>query len=566
MIKQEVGIVVCPKNRCKNCPSASDLECTNLVKSRDNVGTHRVLLIEQSKGLVHFSRFPDALTQPPWYKDGWDSVYVQGGRILDHPETIVDAYSTGPYLSVFFGEEGSTDLFCQTYPIVRSVLESALVEELGKDLSRILEKKPSIRLKLTDRLESLALAISKRILELLPEINETTRERIARVVADQSTVVGIMVPLILDDEVEEIYLDRLSNPLYFDHARHGRCSTSLMLDMDMIARFMTLFRAESNLHLDRKNPSLKTDLHVLGSSLRVSVSVPPLTPDGFHMEIRRARKKPLSLIDLVNNGTLTLEAASILMLALSCRFNITITGEPGTGKTTLLNALDMSSPRAWRKIYIEDAIESRIQSEHHQVRVRVHPLDESDSRFDKETEIVKTLHRSPDYVILGEIQTMEHSKSLFQAMAAGLRTIQTCHSRSAASLVSRWVHNHGIEDSSLAMMDLIVSLKRPVPGESMRKVAEIVEVRKRVTDGFLRFEGLNTIFSFHSPNLINWAEDGAFQFHAGQEGFESHIPAYEAIVGIVRESALSIAQTKDLCLSEKIWELGHPLRVVRSET
>lgn len=566
MTRQEVRVIVCPRNRCKDCQKVSGLECTDLVKFRNDTATNSVLLIERNRHLIHLSDSSEMFTQAPWYRDGWDTIHIHDGKILEDSETIVDAYSTGPYFSVFFKEHDSKILFYESYPIVRSPLESALVEELENDLALILEKKPMVRMKLTDRLDNLALLISRKILESLPEINDITRERISRIVANYSTAVGPMIPILLDDEVEELYLDGPSTPLYFDHAKYGRVRTSLMLDARMISRLMTLLRAESNLHLDRKNPSLKTDLNILGSSLRVSVSAPPLTPDGLHLEIRRAREKPLSLIDLVKNGTLTLDAASVLMLALSCRFNITITGEPGAGKTTLLNALDMSSPRGWRKIYIEDAIESRTQLGHHQVRIRVDPLDEADARFNKETEIVKSLHRSPDYLILGEIQTTEHSRSLFQAMAAGLRTIQTCHSYSAASLLSRWVHNHEIKNSSLAMIDLIVTLKRPVPGESLRKVTEIVEVRKSVIDGLLRFEGLNTIFSLNTPGPVRWAEDGAFHFHAKQEGFESHIPVYEAIANILRESVLSREENREFHLSEKLWEFGHPLKVVNSES
>ncbi len=565
MIEKEIKIVICSKNRCKDCQHASGLECMNLVELQDNTDLRIVLLVEQSKGLIHFSKLVRLPKRAPWYSNSWDTVYVHKGRILDDPNAIVDFYSTDPYLSVFFKEENSGDLFYEAYPIVRSPIETALVEQLGRDLSQILEKESSVRVKLTNRLERLALAVSKKISKLLPEINDSTRSRISSIVANESTVIGPMIPLLLDDEVEEIYLDRPCSSLYFDHARHGRSRTSLILDMDIISRLVTLFRAESNLHLDRKNPSLKTDLSLLGNLLRVSVGAPPLASDGFHLEIRRARKKPLSLLDLIKNGTLTLEAASILMLALGCRFNITITGEPGSGKTTLLNALDMSSPRTWRKVYIEDAIESRTQLTHHQLRIRVDPVDEANSRYNKDVEIVKSLHRSPDYLILGEIQTMEHSRSLFQAMAAGLRTIQTCHSYSAASLISRWVYNHRIEESSLAMMDLIVTLNRPIPGESLRRVVEIAEVKKRIDDGFLRFGGLNILYSVVVSKPISWAEDGAFRFHANQDGFENHIPAFEIIVKILRENVLSITEENSFHLSEKLWEYGHPLKIVGSE-
>ncbi|MHA2433090.1 MAG: ATPase, T2SS/T4P/T4SS family, partial [Candidatus Thorarchaeota archaeon] len=242
------------------------------------------------------------------------------------------------------------------------------------------------------------------------------------------------------------------------------------------------------------------------------------------------------------------------------RFNITITGGPGTGKTTLLNALDMSTPSMWRKIYIEDAIESRVLTSHHQVRIRVDPVDEISIRFDKTSEIVKSLHRSPDYLVLGEIQTAEHSKALFQAIAAGLRVMQTCHSDSAASLVARWTSGHGIEKTNVALLDLIVTMERPVPGKSYRRVNQIVEIRREVVDGFLMFFGLNTLYDWRDPESVRWAQDGAFMFHAHRIGLESHVPAFEAILTCLEHEMSSSSTGPSPSLSDRLWGEGHPMQ------
>jgi Flp pilus assembly CpaF family ATPase len=329
-------------------------------------------------------------------------------------------------------------------------------------------------------------------------------------------------------------------------------------------RIVTLVRGESNLHLDRHNPSLKTDVNLFDSSLRFSLCLPPLSVDGLHLEIRRASTNPYTIYDLIRNSTLTIEAAAMLVLAVSARFNITITGGPGSGKTTLLNSLDMSTPRAWRKIYVEDAVESRHLSDHHQVRYRVDPLDETEPRFDKSTEIVKSLHRSPDYLILGEIQTAEHSRALFQAIAAGLRSIQTCHSDSAPSLVSRWTLNHGIDKSSIALMDVIVTLERPVPGESKRRVREIVEIRRKLIDGLVCLVGLNTVFVIDrtSSGQSGWAKDGAFILRAQEQGADSHLTAYEALIDELARMSYESNNAETVPIGERLWKSGHPFDYV----
>jgi pilus assembly protein CpaF len=301
------------------------------------------------------------------------------------------------------------------------------------------------------------------------------------------------------------------------------------------------------------------DLQIQDASLRFSASMPPLSPDGLHLEIRRARNNPFSIKELIDNGTLTPEVAAVLLFAVSCRFNITVTGGPGTGKTTLLNALDMTTPKWWRKIYIEDAIESREQATHHQVRFRVDPMDELSMKFKKSDEIIKCLHRSPDYLILGEIQTAEHSKALFQAITAGLRTIQTCHSGSASSLISRWKLGHGIQDDNLALMDVIVTLERPRPGESKRRVSEVIEIRRREVNGLLEFSGLNVVYNSKQGLVGKWADDGAFMSRAREFGVESHIPALDNLTQIIHQD--NSIQNPGI-LSEKLWSNGHPMMYI----
>jgi Flp pilus assembly CpaF family ATPase len=342
----------------------------------------------------------------------------------------------------------------------------------------------------------------------------------------------------------------------------GRCHTNITFPDENITRILTLLRSESNFHLDQRNPSLKTDLIILNNRLRVAASIPPLSPDGLHLEIRRARTKPFTLLELIHNGTMPLEVAATLLLAVTSRFNITITGAPGVGKTTLLNALDMTTPRWWRKIYIEDTLESKLLQKHHQIRIRVDPIDEAEGRFKKSVEIIKSLHRSPDYLILGEIQTREHSHALFQAISAGLNTMQTCHSKSAASLISRWTLNHNINPSNIALMDIIVTLDRPIPGQSKRFVKEIVEVKKQLVDGLLVFSGLNTIYNQNSSReqVTGWADNGAFLTQAHDIGLKNHLPALNALVKLLSNELEKEITPISVPLGEKLWNKIHPMK------
>jgi len=561
----ETRLIRCSVGRCEACPDRMDDGCRKLGQSEDSSTENiHTVLIEAERGFLHYYGHKELQqTYPPWYIDGWETVFIgMNCPLFNDLGDILEIYKVGPYLTLF--KKSGNQIEHHSIPIVRTSLEYSLVEELSDSTTQFESRNGmfSERKGITQRLEMITGIVSKHILKLIPEINESTRTTLSEIIAQRRSVFGSLIPILLDDLVEELYLDYPGANVYFDHQKLGRCGTNFTFFESDVSKIITLIRAESNLHLDRSNPSLKMDLQILGASLRFSVSIPPLSPDGLHLEIRRARNRPFSIADLIDNNTITPEVAAILLLAVTCRFNITITGGPGTGKTTLLNALDMTTPRWWRKIYIEDAVESRNQEKHHQVRFRVDPVDEQLGKSDKSSEIIKSLHRSPDYLILGEIQTAEHSNALFQAIAAGLRSLQTCHSDTSSSLISRWKLNHGIQDSNLAMMDLIVTLERPKPGESKRRVKEIVETRRKKVDGLLQFSGLNVVYDF-KEGQGDWAHDGAFLTYARDYGIESHEPAVRNIMNMMTNTQYR----SDLdILSARLWSNGHPLDIFRNES
>ncbi len=402
--------------------------------------------------------------------------------------------------------------------------------------------------------------IARWLKEEIPGLEEETRLRLATIAAHKTSILAPFLPLIIDDLVEDIYLDHPSSTIYFDHRFMGRVETSIVVDDRLASRLATLLRLESNNHLDRCNPSLKTNFVIEDIQLRISATIPPLSPDGLHLEIRRAKRQPLTLMDLVKNGTMPLRLAAVLLLAYSSRMNITIVGEPGSGKTTLLRALDMCSPTSWRKIYIEDAIESRLSPSFHQIRFSVEPTDERNRAFSKSDEIVKTLHRAPDYVILGEIQTSEHSQSLFRSLLAGLRSIQTCHSSSIHALITRWRFDHNISDSAIALMDLLIMLRRSAPAHSRRFVSEVMEIRRSYHKGRLLFEGTSTIYEHQSGlrSPADWADDGAMWEMARLYGATDIEEVLDAIVRL--QESVGRVTPLDTSIGDILWSNGHPFR------
>jgi type IV secretory pathway ATPase VirB11/archaellum biosynthesis ATPase len=338
-------------------------------------------------------------------------------------------------------------------------------------------------------------------LALVPGLTRT--RELSELVAFEAIGMSRILGLAKDQFVTEFYVDSDSSPLYLDHSKIGRCDTSILLterERRAIETHMDTFRGYS---LDYTTPSLKNDIEVAGARLRVSLDLDPVSVNRFSLDVRRLNLSSLSLPQLVGSGVVSAEAAALLVAWLGLGGNVTIIGETGTGKTTLLNALDERLNPKLRRVYIEDAVETRdlLERGYHQMKIKVDPFDRSEHNLrTKGAEIVKVLHRSPDLVILSEIQSEEHSKAFFHSLSSGVRGLQTFHASSAEQAIRRWVNVHGIPKQSLLELGMLVQMCRPDRMKPLRIVSRVCQVvseggEPRLRDLFLRdkAEGLSRV-------------------------------------------------------------------------
>ncbi|MDG7011314.1 MAG: type II/IV secretion system ATPase subunit [Nitrososphaerota archaeon] len=303
-----------------------------------------------------------------------------------------------------------------------------------------------------------------------------------------------ILALAKDEMVTEFFVDSEATSVYLDHASAGRCESGLVLTQRERDAIQTHVDTFSGYTLDFRTPSLKNDLPIGGAILRVSLDLEPLAVNRFALDVRRLNVASLGLVQLMALGVLSEEAAALLVGWIEAGGNVTVIGETGTGKTTLLNALDEQVDRRLRRLYIEDAVETRdlLERGYHQLKVKVDPYERGkESARTKESEIVKALHRSPDIVILSEIQSEEHSRAFFQALASGARGIQTFHASTVEQAVRRWVNLHRISEQSLLDLGLIVQMTRPDRLKQSRYVQRISAVTQeggapRIKELFMR--------------------------------------------------------------------------------
>ncbi len=334
-----------------------------------------------------------------------------------------------------------------------------------------------------------------------PEVDDCHASPIALLAAFDSIGFMKLLPFLIDDMVEEFFIDSPGTGIYLDHSRWGRCKSNVSTTNIDVKRILTQLRAESSLRLDYSSPSLKTDVITKFFHVRVSVDAPPLTVEGPSLIFRRFRRRPWTIVDLIRNGTISSEAAAYLIFCLFRRRNIIVIGEPATGKTTLINALDILSPPHWRKITIESIVESvgQLDLGKHQVRFRVDPFERLAPMRRKYLEVIRLLHRSPNYLYLGEILTKEHVKALLYALSSGLRGLQTCHASSPESLLVKWVIHYGVPAFCLSDLDTIVLMRRKLTSHVNRRyVARITEPVLTKLDSSLNSVKLIDVFRRNS--------------------------------------------------------------------
>jgi type IV secretory pathway ATPase VirB11/archaellum biosynthesis ATPase len=244
-------------------------------------------------------------------------------------------------------------------------------------------------------------------------------------------------PLLLDDRIDEIYLDSSQSYVYIDHSQYGRCSTQIQLTKQEIDSFVNRVALENDFNLNRENPTMKGDFVTNLFHTRITVDIPPLLIDDIHLDIRKFHPQNFHLKDLIKFGSLSESQGIFLREIMSSLVSLSIIGPPNSGKTTLQNALLEYIPFHFRVLSVEDVLETSNLRKGNQVRFRLGYDPHESNIYTKAMEIQKILHRSPDYVNLGELSTQDNFVAFLNVLSVGIPSIQTIHGRDPKYLLLR---------------------------------------------------------------------------------------------------------------------------------
>ena len=291
---------------------------------------------------------------------------------------------------------------------------------------------------------------------------------------------GKIDPLIQDDELEEIMIIGTSKPIFVYHRKYGMMKTNIQFNDETELRdLIDSIARQINRRIDQESPILDGRL---SDGSRINATIPPVSADGPSLTIRKFRQDPLTIIDLINSRTISLDLAGFLWLCIDGlgvkSANAIISGGTSSGKTTTLNALSAFINPNERIITIEDTLELQIPHEH-VIRMETRPTNvEGKGELTMNDLVKNSLRQRPDRIIVGEVRADE-AITLFTALNTGHSGFGTLHSNDARETITRLTNEPmSVPEIMIQAIDFIIMQNRiyTPSGISFRRVSEVAEV------------------------------------------------------------------------------------------
>jgi flagellar protein FlaI len=349
-------------------------------------------------------------------------------------------------------------------------------------------------------------------------MHELTKDKLVYYIKRDLLGYGPINPLMTDDELEDVLVAGYDKPFIVVDRKWADLDwleTNLVLthdQQDQLARRLALMGKST---LSIAFPKVQTMLPShdrLAATYRYEVS-----PLGTSLSIRKFRKEPLTIPQLMAQSMLTPVMAAYLWEIVEERGVVFVIGLPGSGKTVLCNALSILLKPQFHPVTIEDFPELNLPQEQKQsltARRSRTIRSEGDKHGEQAGDVsqVELLRHSlrirPDFLIVGEILT-EEAPVMFQAINTGLGGQTSFHAANVHAAVTRLIEKTiGVDPAMLQMIDAVVLVNRirhPLTGETVRRIIsidEIIEVGK-YNNVFSWSPAMDTFSRSDSKDVVN---------------------------------------------------------------
>lgn len=420
-----------------------------------------------------------------------------------------------------------------TYQDLKNRVQNTLIATLDPqmDISKTDEVRNSIRDLFDQLLNEENIVLSK------PERSRMFDQIVAEILG-----FGPLQPLLEDDSITEVMVN---GPKHIYVERNGKLLRAKVAfeDNDHVNRIIERIVAPLGRRIDESQPYVDARLP---DGSRVNAIIPPISLVGPVLTIRKFARNPITVDQLIEWGSINLQAVEFIKACVKARLNIVISGGTGSGKTTLLNIVSGFIPGDERIVTIENAAELQLRQEHVVTLESRPPNIEGRGAVTIRDLVINSLRMRPDRIIVGEIRGGE-TIDMLQAMNTGHDgSLTTAHSNSPRDTLSR------IETMSMmAGMDLPVRVIR----EQVASAVDVIVHEERMRDGSRKVVNITEVAGMEG-DVITLTDIFVYE----QSGFENG-----RIVGRLRPTGLRPKfmdrfEAAGIHLSPHIFGIGGPRR------
>ena len=341
--------------------------------------------------------------------------------------------------------------------------------------------------------EQLKISIRQSVVEFctqLDDVDYESRKRIERQVMSNIVGLAVITPYMQDPSVTEIVVQRYDNIVIERDGLIEKVSAAFMNE-DHLRNIINRIIQPIGRSINIQNPMVDARL---SDGSRVNATLPPVSPDGATLTIRKFSEKAMTGEDYVRLGSLTNNMLYFLAKCVEGKLSLIVSGGTGAGKTTLLNMLSNYIPENELIITVEDSCELNLhQPNVRRMEARIGSSVGMGERLNDVTiqDLVRNaLRMRPDRLIVGEIR--DHTiVDMMTAMSTGHDgSMSTVHANSPHNLVvSRMPILYGMSKQ----MSFTESAQAIQISEALQLIVQIQRLRngKRVVTNVSEVTGLD---------------------------------------------------------------------------
>ncbi|HOW13239.1 type II/IV secretion system ATPase subunit [Methanosarcina sp.] len=305
---------------------------------------------------------------------------------------------------------------------------------------------------------------------------------------------GMLEPLLLDSNIEDISCSGLGR-IFVEHKVFSSLKTTISFEeIEELNSFVIQMSEKVGKPITYRDPIVDTALPD-GSRINI-VFGEDVSKRGSNFTIRKFMGVPISILELIEFGTIDYTMAAYMWMMLRAGMNCFVSGETASGKTTMMNAVTTFLPPESKIVSIEDTPELQVPHKNWTREVTRTTRDDSGSDVSMFDLLKAALRQRPNEIMIGEIRGVEGSIA-FQAMQTGHPVMSTFHAASVEKLIQRLtgdpinVPKNYVDNLNVVIIQSAVN----VPGKGLgRRVLSINEI--------VGYDAVNQAFNF--MDIFKW--------------------------------------------------------------